>query len=112
MEILQLVDKADQLLPLFVTQTLGDIPCITGLFVAGVLSGALSTVSSGLSSLAAIAIQGWVQAGCKVRMSEGKKAFATKCISAVYGVLCFGVIYLIEYFPGVVKVPFLLVYIE
>ena len=101
------------MLPLFVTQTLGDIPCISGLFVAGVLSGALSTVSSGLSSLAAIAIQGWVQAGCKVKMAESKKAFATKCISAVYGVLCFGVIVgLIEYFPGVVKVPSLILYIE
>lgn len=38
-------------------QVMGDIPCIPGLFVAGVFSGALSTVSSGLNSLAAVTLQ-------------------------------------------------------
>ncbi len=38
-------------------QVMGDIPCVPGLFVAGVFSGALSTVSSGLNSLAAVVMQ-------------------------------------------------------
>ena len=40
----KLVEKPDQLFPLFVMQVMGDIPAIPGLFVAGVFSGALSTV--------------------------------------------------------------------
>ena len=53
--------KKDQLFPLFVMQVFGDIPCIPGLFVAGVFSGALSTVSSGLNSLAAVTSQDLIQ---------------------------------------------------
>ena len=40
----QMVEKPDQIFPIFVMQVMGDIPCIPGLFVAGVFSGALSTV--------------------------------------------------------------------
>ena len=82
------------------------MPCITGLFVSGVLSGALSTVSSGLSSLAATTFQDFIQAGCNVKIAESKKAFVSKCISAAYGVLCYGVIYLVKYVPGVIRVTF------
>lgn len=39
-------------------QLFGDFPFLPGLFVAGVFSAALSTVSSGLNSLAAVTIQG------------------------------------------------------
>ncbi len=48
------MDTKDQLFPLFVLQVFGDVPCVPGLFIAGVFSGALSTVSSGLNSLAGV----------------------------------------------------------
>ena len=104
--ILQLVDKQDQILPLFVSQIMGDLPCISGIFVAGVLSGALSTVSSGLSSLAAITFQDFIQAGCQLKISAKKETWFTKGLSAGYGVLCYGLVYLIRYVPGVIKVCF------
>ena len=51
---LRQVQKKDQIFPLFVMQVMGDWPGVPGLFVAGVFAGALSTVSSGLNSLAAV----------------------------------------------------------
>ena len=51
-------------------QVMGDISCVPGLFVAGVFSGALSTVSSGLNSLAAVTLQDLMNTGCKVSFSE------------------------------------------
>ena len=69
-KFLQLVSTKDQLFPLFVMQVMGDISCVPGLFVAGVFSGALSTVSSGLNSLAAVTLQDLMNAGCKVSFSE------------------------------------------
>ena len=51
-------------------QVMGDISCVPGLFVAGVFSGALSTVSSGLNSLAAVTLQDLMNAGCQVSFSE------------------------------------------
>ena len=99
------------MLPLFVAQILRGTPCITGLFVAGVLSGALSTVSSGLSSLSAVAFQDFILAGFHVKVAENKKALAAKCISAANGVLCYVMIYLIRYLPGVMKVFVSILYI-
>ncbi|KAL8593066.1 hypothetical protein ACOMHN_017992 [Nucella lapillus] len=58
---LGVVSKGDQLIPLFVMQTLGDLPGIPGLFVACVYSAALSTVSSGINSLAAVTLEDFVK---------------------------------------------------
>ena len=73
-----LVDKPDQLFPLFVMQVMGDIPCVPGLFVAGVFSGALSTVSSGMNSLAAVIIQDIVVGAMDEKKGGGGKGRATK----------------------------------
>ena len=83
---------------------MGDIPCVTGIFMAGVLSGALSTVSSGLSSLAAIAYQDFIQAGCQLKIAEKRGTIVTKALSAGFGILCYALVYVIKYVPGVVKV--------
>ncbi len=40
--------------PLFVTETLGRIPGLTGLFIACILSATLSTFSSGVNSMATV----------------------------------------------------------
>lgn len=99
----KLVDKTDQLLPLFVMQVMGDIPCVPGLFVAGVFSGALSTVSSGLNSLAAVTLQDFIQAACNVEISEKSKIWTTKGLAVGYGVLSYGVVFLVKYFPAVLE---------
>ena len=53
-----------KLLKLTKVQVMKDYPGVPGLFVAGVFSGALSTVSSGLNSLAAVTLRlvvvGWL----------------------------------------------------
>ena len=81
-----------------------DVPCITGIFMAGILSGALSTVSSGLSSLAAISYQDFIQAGCQLKISEEKSTWVTKALSAGFGILCYATVYIIKYVPAVAKV--------
>merc|ERR1719369_725197 len=78
----KMVDKADQLFPLFVMQVMGDIPCIPGLFVAGVFSGALSTVSSGLNSLAAVVLQDLCVSAANKQFSEKTKIILTKSLAA------------------------------
>ena len=51
------VKTKDQVLPLLVLHMAGDIPGLPGLFMAGVFSGSLSSISTGLNSLAAIAFK-------------------------------------------------------
>lgn len=43
-----------QLYPLFVIETLGRFPGLTGLFIASILSASLSTVSSGVNSITTV----------------------------------------------------------
>ena len=50
------------MLPLHVLHVAGDIPGLPGLFMAGVFSGSLSTISSGLNSLSAIALRDFLSA--------------------------------------------------
>ena len=50
-----------QLLPRFVMDTMRDIPGLPGLFVAGIFSGSLSTVSSAVNSLAAVTVHDYVR---------------------------------------------------
>ena len=84
-------------------QVMGDIPCIPGLFVAGVFSGALSTVSSGLNSLAAVVLQDFFIATCRKDFSENVKSMISKILAAGFGLLGYGVVFLVKYLPGVLE---------
>ena len=99
------VKSKDQIFPMFVMQVVGDAPGIPGLFVAGVFSGALSTVSSGLNSLAAVA---WTDImtvaammGRQINISDQRKTLVTKAISLVLGLISFAVVFVVKYVPGV-----------
>ena len=50
-----------QLLPIFVTDTMGAYPGLSGLFVSGIFSGSLSTISSAINSLAAVTLEDYVR---------------------------------------------------
>ncbi|XP_067131948.1 sodium-coupled monocarboxylate transporter 1-like [Centruroides vittatus] len=81
------VTTSDQLLPLFVMDVLGEISGIPGLFVAGIFSGALSTVSSGVNSLSAVTLEDVVKAYIKPNISEVWAARSTKIFAVAYGIL-------------------------
>lgn len=55
------LSSADQLMPFYVLDTMGNIPGLTGLFVAGIFSSALSSVSPVLNSLAAVTMEDYVK---------------------------------------------------
>ena len=82
---------------------MGDIPGVPGLFVAGVFSGALSTVSSGLNSLAAVWLKDFVESTFGLEISDKRKVVLTKVLSAGFGVLSYVLIYVVKYLPGVLE---------
>merc|ERR1719435_911949 len=97
------VEKKDQIFPLFVMQVMGDIPGVPGLFVAGVFSGALSTVSSGLNSLSAVVLKDFMLSGCGVKLSEERSTLVTKGLALVFGVISYGVVFMVKFLPGVLE---------
>jgi len=55
------ISSGDQLMPLYVLDTMGSIPGLTGLFIAGIFSSALSSVSPILNSLAAVTVEDYIK---------------------------------------------------
>lgn len=55
------VSTTDQIMPLYVLDALGHLPGLPGLFIAGIFSGSLSTVSGALNSLAAVTVEDYIK---------------------------------------------------
>ena len=98
-----LVFKKDQLMPLFVMDLLSDYPGFPGFFVAGCFSGALSSVSGGLNSLAAVTLEDFVKVFYKQNISDQNATRLSKLFALFYGVFCYGIIFLVKDIPGLVQ---------
>lgn len=97
------VRTKDQMMPLLVLHVAGDIPGLPGLFMAGIFSGSLSTISSGLNSLAAITLKDFMPFSRTEKMGEYKQAMLTKVFSLMYAVIGYGLTFLIRFMPGMLE---------
>lgn len=82
------IAKYDQLVPYAVAKITESMPGMSGLFVAAVYSGTLSTISSGINSMTVIIVEDFMQLIWKFR-SEYKKLIAIKLISLGFGFFIF-----------------------
>nr|KAG5709837.1 hypothetical protein BaRGS_032661 [Batillaria attramentaria] len=73
-----IVTKMDQLVPLFVMDILADYPCVPGIFVACVVSGSLSSLSSGLNAVSAVAMKDFVLPYCCPYMTDSTTTIWTR----------------------------------
>ncbi|CAL8103918.1 unnamed protein product [Orchesella dallaii] len=89
------IQAADQILPLFVVETLQDYKGLPGLFVAGITCAGLSTVSSGVNALAASVVEDYVKKWWP-GLPDSKLALVSKGISAISGVVAFGFVFIAE----------------
>ncbi|XP_022090973.1 sodium-coupled monocarboxylate transporter 1-like isoform X2 [Acanthaster planci] len=90
---LKYVDSTDQLVPYFLMDLFHESPGLPGLLVSAVFSAALSTVSSGLNSLAAVTGEDIVKT-IRPNIEEEKYTKITKCLAAGYGLLCIGMAFI------------------
>ncbi|GFQ96138.1 putative sodium-dependent multivitamin transporter [Trichonephila clavata] len=81
--------KYDQLVPYFLVSKFHSIPGLTGLCMAGIFSGSLSTVSSALNSLATVTVVDFIHPlFSSIRSNEAKSVFIAKTLSFCYGFIC------------------------
>ncbi|KAG1662981.1 Sodium-coupled monocarboxylate transporter 1 [Nymphon striatum] len=92
-----------QIFPLFVMETLGEFPGIPGIFVSGVFSGALSTVSSGVNSLSAVTIEDILKPYFLKSYSETTITKITKALALGYGVLCIILVAVAQQLGGILQ---------
>ncbi|XP_052121716.1 sodium-coupled monocarboxylate transporter 1-like [Frankliniella occidentalis] len=92
----KMVSREDQLLPLFVMETLRDVPGLAGLFISGVFSAALSSMSTSLNSMSAVIIEDWVRGFGGYEPSERHAAWIMRGVVVVLGVITVGLVFVVE----------------
>ncbi|KAF0307765.1 Sodium-coupled monocarboxylate transporter 2 [Amphibalanus amphitrite] len=99
-----LIQRKDQLVPYFVLDQMSYLTGLPGLFVACIMSGALSTVSSGLNALAAVTWKDFVgNIPLFMKMSAEKQSWALRIISMLYGLVAVGLAFVASNLGGVLQ---------
>lgn len=97
----------DQTMPLFVVDAMGNTPGLPGLFVSGIFSASLSTVSAALNSLAAVTLEDYLKPlYVKIRkrpLPDMQSSFPTKVMAFIYGVICIAVAFIAQFMGGVLQ---------
>ncbi|EDW15587.1 sodium-coupled monocarboxylate transporter 1 [Drosophila mojavensis] len=99
----KLAKARDQLLPLFVMDTLGELPGMTGLFIAGVFSAALSSLSTCLNSMSAVVLEDFVKPYVKKPLSSRATNWVMRMVVVGIGALCVALVYVVEHMGTVLQ---------
>ncbi|XP_063917033.1 sodium-coupled monocarboxylate transporter 2-like [Zophobas morio] len=91
-----LISKHDQLFPYLVTEIGGNLPGVSGLFIAAICSAALSSMSSNLNALSGVLYKDVVCEFLKKTPSEKKATNILKLMVLVIGVLCSCLVFAME----------------
>lgn len=91
------------MLPLFVMETLGELPGLTGLFIAGVFSAALSSLSTCLNSMSAVVLEDFVKPFVRSPLSEMAINWIMRSVVVFVGALCVGLVYVVEHMGTVLQ---------
>ncbi|KAJ6635574.1 putative sodium-dependent multivitamin transporter [Pseudolycoriella hygida] len=101
------VSSRDQLMPLFVVDVMGAYPGLSGLFVSGLFSASLSTVSAAVNSLAAVTLEDYIKPLYKfIRkrpLPETKSTLPSKITAMLFGIICIGVAFGAQLLGGVLQ---------
>ncbi|KAG4065705.1 hypothetical protein HA402_012383 [Bradysia odoriphaga] len=92
----KLAKARDQLLPLFVMDVLGQYPGLSGLFIAGVFSAALSSLSTCLNSMSAIVLEDFVKPFVAKPLSSRTISWIMRSVVVVVGAICVALVVVVQ----------------
>ncbi|XP_025093116.1 sodium-coupled monocarboxylate transporter 2-like isoform X2 [Pomacea canaliculata] len=99
-----LVTKTDQLIPLFVMDILGHVDGLPGVFLSCIVSGSLSSLSSGLNALGAVTFSDVMQTSrCCKNVSEFHSAMISKLLVGFYGLLAIALAWVVSHLGSVLE---------
>ncbi|KAL5274268.1 hypothetical protein ACFFRR_000805 [Megaselia abdita] len=92
----KLAKVRDQLLPLFVLDTLSEYPGLAGLFIAGVFSAALSSLSTCLNSMSAVVLEDFVKPFVNKPLSDRSINWIMRSVVVAVGIICLLLVNVVE----------------
>ena len=93
----KLAKAKDQMLPLLVMDILKDLPGLPGIFIAGVFSAALSSLSTGLNSMAAVVLEDFYKPFAKKPLTEKQTGYLMRGTVLLLGSLSVGLVYVVQH---------------
>ncbi|XP_034944496.1 sodium-coupled monocarboxylate transporter 1-like [Chelonus insularis] len=97
------IRKSDQLLPFFVMEMTQSIPGLPGLFVSGVFSAALSTMSTSLNSMSGVIYEDMIKPLLKRPLSPVTASRIIKFTVVLIGVICVALVFVVEKLTGLIQ---------
>ncbi|XP_022901376.2 sodium-coupled monocarboxylate transporter 1-like [Onthophagus taurus] len=95
-----ILNKPDQLLPYYIMDLSKQLPGLAGLFVAGIFSAALSTLSASLNSLSCTIYEDFLSKYIPKHTSQQKISTILKIIVVITGVICTTLVLVVEKLGG------------
>lgn len=99
-----IITRKDHLVPLLVMETMGQYPIVNGLFIAAVISAALSSVSTALNSMSAVVLEDFVKRGLSKRPSERVTGFILRGSVIIFGLLTMVCVFYVEQLGHVLEI--------
>lgn len=99
----KLAKAKDQLMPLLVMEILRDIPGMPGLFIAGVFSAALSSLSTGLNAMSAVVLEDFCKPFMKTEMSTRTTNLIMRGTVLVLGIVSVALVYIVQHLGSVLQ---------
>lgn len=89
------IPKVDQIVPFFVSEVATKIPGLSGVFMAGIFSAALSSMSTGMNTLAGTIFEDFIRPQYP-HMHEKRASDIMKCLVVVLGLLILSLVFVVE----------------
>lgn len=99
----KLAKAKDQMMPLLVMEILQDIPGLSGLFIAGVFSAALSSLSTGLNAMSAVVLEDFCKPFMSNGISERTSNFIMRGTVLILGIVSVALVYVVQHMGAVLQ---------
>lgn len=101
----QQIKKLDQIVPLFVMEVASKIPGLPGLFIAGIFSAALSSISSILNTKAGIIYEDFIRHRFP-DATEKRASDVMKLLVVILGIIMLSLVFVVEHLGSIFRLNY------
>lgn len=97
------IDNDRKLVPYYVMDVASKFPGLTGLFVSGIVSAALSTMSAQINTVSGTIYEDFIVKMMGITVTDLKASIIMKCIAVISGFICVILVFVVEKLNGILQ---------